>query len=198
MLKKSLQIFVILLGGYILGGCTGTNMSVTPEPSSINVVVTKKCGALAVKEVSTDRVYPPAGNLVPGFATALEKSGLSDTVYYPSRPDDKVTVTLESKFDVKFDPNNGSNLTKSFFTGLTLFLLEPVFWFDYYYTLNGTVDIMEGKTKIRTLQASSAGEISMKFLSLSEIQNLEGQALAMAKDSLYRQLARDLSGYCNR
>lgn len=198
MNKTLVQCLIVLLVGYLLGGCTGTNMAVTPEPSSITFAVTKKCGAVAVKEVPAERVYPPAGNLVPGFAAALEKSGLSDAVYYPSRPDDKVAMTLESKFNVVFDPNNGSNLTKSFFTGFTLFLLEPVFWFNYDYTLDGSVDILEGATRVKTLRANSAGEMSMKFLSLSEVQSLEGNTLAKAKESLYRQLLKELSSYCNR
>lgn len=198
MFPRTVQVLIIVLGGALLGGCTGTSMSVNPDPASINVVVAKKCGAIGVKEVAADHVYSPAGSLVPGFAAALEKAGISDSVYYPSRPDDKVSMTLASKFDVEFDPNNGGNLTKSFFTGLSLFVLEPVFWFNYDYTLKGTVDIMVGKDKVKTLTAASSGEMSMKFLSLSEVQGLEGSTLAQAKESLYRQLMVELSGYCSR
>ncbi len=198
MYRVMMQCLFVVACVSLLGGCTGTNMVVSPDPASVTYVVSKKCGAIGVKEIAPDRVYPPAGNLVPGFASALEKSGVSDSVYYPSRPDDKVAVTLESKFDVAFDPNNGGNLTKSFFTGFSLFILEPVFWFNYDYTLTGTVDVMVGKNRMATLQANSSGEMSMKFLSLSEVQSLEGKTLAMAKDALYRQLLRDLSSYCNR
>jgi len=182
----------------ICEGCTGTNMNVNPDPASLQINVAKRCGAVAVKETPADHVYPPAGNLVPGFVSALEKSGLADKVFYPSRPDDKVDLTLDAKFDVLCDVNAGSNMTKSFFTGFTLFLLEPIFWYNFDYELKGKVDIMRENVKIATLQAASESEMSMKFLSLSETQKLEGDTLNKTKESLFKQLLIDLSKYCGK
>ena len=192
------RLLVVVAGFLFCSGCTGTSMNVNPDPESIKLSVIKKCGAVAIKESPADHVYAPAGNLVPGFATALEKSGLSDNVYYPTRPDDKVDVILDTKFDVVFDANMGGNLTKSFFTGFTLFLLEPVFWFNYDYSLRGKVDILEGKNRVKTVQANSEGEMAMKFLSLSEVQKLEGETLKRAKESVYKQLLSEISNYCNK
>ena len=193
--NTKMVMFVVVMSA-LISGCTGSEVNVKPDPASLQVTITKKCGNVAVKETPTDRVYPPAGNLVPGFAIALEKSGLFDKVYYPSRPDDKVDLTLDSKFDVLFDANTGSNMTKSFFTGLTLFLLEPVFWYNMDYNLNGQVEIKKENAKTTTIQAATEAGMSMKFLSLSDAQKLEGETLAKSKDSLYKQLLMELDKYC--
>ena len=34
-------------------------------------------------------------------------------------------------------------MAKAFFTGFTLFLLEPAFWYDHDYTLIGDVDVIK-------------------------------------------------------
>jgi len=183
---------------FFIAGCTGTSMTVNPSPDTLQMTVAKGCGAVAIKETPAEHVYPPAGSLVPGFATALEKSGLAAKVYYPSRPDDKVDLTLDARFDVLFDANMGSNMTKSFFTGLTLFILEPVFWFDYNYNLKGSVTIVRDNARVQTLEAASDAEMSMKFLSLGEVQQLEGNTLAKAKESLYRQLLIGLNKHCSK
>lgn len=153
---------------------------------------------MAVKEVPADKVYPPAGNLVPGFANALERSGLADKVYYPTRPDDKTDLTLDAKFDVVFDPNMGANLTKSFFTGLTLFILEPVFWYNYGYELAGQVDVLKNGTKVKTFSARSEGEMSMKFFPLAEAQTLEGKTLKKSKEPFFNQLLIDFDKFCRK
>jgi len=183
---------------FIIAGCTGTNMTVTPAPDTLQMTVVKGCGVVALKETPAEQVYPPAGNLVPGFATALEKSGLAAKVYYPSRPDDKVDLTLDARFDVLFDANMGSNMVKSFFTGLTLFVLEPVFWFDYNYNLKGNVAIVRDNARVQTLDAVTDAEMSMKFLSLGEVQQLEGNTLNKAKESLYKQLLIQLNQQCSK
>lgn len=191
-------VYVAMLLCYLIAGCTGTNMTVNPAPDTSQMTVVKGCGAVAIKETPAEHVYPPAGNLVPGFAAALEKSGLAAKVYYPARPDDKVDLTLDARFDVLFDANMGSNLTKSFFTGLTLFILEPVFWFNYNYDLKGNVTVVRGSARVQTLEAASDAEMSMKFLSLGEAQQLEGNTLNKAKDSLFRQLLIQLNKECGK
>jgi hypothetical protein len=192
-------IFSCLLLGLLLlvflSGCTGTRMLVDPDPSSLQVAITKKCGNVAVKEIPPDRTYPPAGNLVPAFARELERSGLFEAVYYPSRPDDKVDLTIDSKFNVKFHPSGG-NMPKAFFTGLTLFLLEPAFWFDFYYAWDGHVDVYTGKTISKTIEAKTTANIGMKFLSMGQAQVLEGDVLKNGSTSLYRQLIIQLQDYC--
>ena len=181
----------------LVSGCTGSVVNVNPDPASLKVAISKKCGSIAVKEASSVHVYPPAGNLVPGLVNSLERSGLFDKVYYPSRPDDKVDMILDSKFDVIFEPNMGSNMTKAFFTGFTLFLLEPVFWYDYDYKLSGQIDIKKEENKTGTITAATDSSMSMKFLSLSEAVKLEGETLAKSKESLYKQLLMKLDDYCS-
>jgi hypothetical protein len=192
-------VIVSILSGLLsilLSACTGTTTAVTPDPATLTTTVSKKCGIVAVKEVPSIKVYPPAGNLVAGFADALERSGIAEKVYYPSRNDDKFDLALDSRFDVTFDANTGGNMTKSFFTGLTLFLLEPVFWFNFNYEMTGEIDIIRAAQKVDSIKANSEGEMSMKFLSLGEAQTLEGSTLAMLKESLFRQLILKLETAC--
>lgn len=196
-MKFLMQVLVLTVMTFLTFGCTGTKVTVTPDPSMIQTaVVVKKCGAVAVKETTSDHVYPPAGNMVPGFAKDLENSGLFDTVYYPSRSDDKVEVTVDAKFDVIFNPNMGPNLVKSFITGLFLFLPEPLLWYDYDYNLNGKVDVYAGKTIAKTVEAQTTGEVKLKFLSLSEAVNKESETLAKSKSSINKQLINKLADYC--
>jgi len=171
-------------------------MEVNPDSESIQIAVPKKCGVVAVRESVPDRIYAPAGNMVPGFAKEIERSGLFEAVYYPTRPDDQVDLTIDCKFDVKFDPNMGSNLSKSFVTGLFLFLPEPLFWYDYNYHMNGKVDIYSGKTLDKSVEAQTTSGMSLKFLSLGEAVNLESETLTKSKSSLYKQLINKLSEYC--
>lgn len=197
-MKTSVHAICLAWLCFLGAGCTGTSMTINPDPDMLPMSVVKGCGAVAIKETPAEHVYPPAGNLVPGFATALEKSGLAEKVYYPARPDDKVNLTLDARFDVKFDANMGSNLTKSFFTGLTLFILEPAFWYNYNYELKGNVAIVRENARLQTLEAASDAEMSMKFLSLGEAQQLEGNTLNKAKESLYRQLLIELNKQCSK
>lgn len=189
-------LVLLILATFAISGCTGTAITVTPPPDSLKSNYTGKCGAVAVKEFPTPRVYPPAGNLVPGFANALERSGLATQVYYPARPDDKVDLVLDARFDVNFDANMGANMTKGFFIGLTLFLLEPVIWHDFDYQLEGQVSLLKDKQKVRTINSKTTANMSMKWLSLGEAAKLEGETLSQSKESLYRQLLNDLDSYC--
>lgn len=127
-----------------------------------------------------------------GFANQLTESGLIGNVYYPARPDDKADLTLNSKFDVVFESNGGSNMVKAFLTGFTFFILEPVFWYDFDYKLQAKVDVVQDNVKVDTLHAHTDARMSAKFLSLSDAQVLEGQTLKEAKQSLFRQIMQKL------
>jgi len=102
---------------------------------------------------------------------------------------------MDAKFDVVFQPNMGSNLTKSFITGLSLFLLEPVFWFKYDYNMNAVVDLYQNRSKVKTITASTSADMEMKFLSLGDAVSLESKTLAKAKESLFKQIFKDLENY---
>ncbi len=171
-------------------------MNIKPDPGSIEVKVSKKCGIVAIKEVTPDHLYPSAGNIVAGFAKELEQSGLFVTVFYPTRPDDKVDLTLDSKFDVTFNPNLGGNFAKSTFIGLSFFTLEPLFWYEYDYSLVGQIDIHTEKSIGKKIEAETTAEMGLKYLSLFEGETFEEQTLNSAKLSLYRQLIIKLNEYC--
>ena len=126
------------------------------------------------------------------FSNELRKSGITKEVYYPFRPDDKADIVLESQFNVALDPHSGSAFAKSFFTGLTLFIIEPLFWYDFDYTLSGTVDVVKNGKVIKQLSAVTDATLSVKWLSLGKVASLEGETLAQAKKSLFQQLINDV------
>ncbi len=194
------RIILIVMIGFastvLCYGCTGTRMLVTPDPNTLQVSVQKKCGSVVVKEAPPERIYPPAGSLVPGFARELERSGLFEPVFYPSRPDDKSDTILDSRFDVQFQPNFVGNFTKSMVTGLTLFILEPVFWYNFDYALKAEIAIYKGKSMVKTIDAQTKADFDLKFLSFGQATYLEGEILKNAKESLYKQLLMKLNDYC--
>jgi hypothetical protein len=173
-----------------LSGCTGTRMHVSPDPD-LTYPLPRVFQSIGVVEIPADKVYAPAGHPVQGFARELELSGIAPVVYYPMRSDDRPEVVLETKIDVVFDPHMGGLLVKSFLTGFTLFLLEPAFWYDFEYTMEGRADCLEGGQR-RTLTAKTRSTIGMKWLSLSQAPGLEIDALETSKRSIYQQLIQQV------
>jgi hypothetical protein len=191
---KRLVLFVTVALG--LTACTGSEIVVRPDPSTIDTNFRSNCGTIAIKESTASRVYPAAGNLVPDFANALEQSGLAEKVLYPIRPDDKPDITLDVKFDVVADLNRGGNAAKSIFIGLTFFLIEPILWLDYDYSVTGQVDIIKGNARAQTLNPKAYAEMSIKWLSIDSLQNLEQDTLTKLKSSVYKQFLTGLNIYC--
>jgi hypothetical protein len=183
----------LLVVTLLAAACTGTSVVVRPDPNTLPASTSKRFSSVGIKDVPPARVYPPAGNPVAGFALAVERSGVAEKVFYPPRPDDQTDATLDTKIDVTFDPHTGASFAKAFFTGFTLFLLEPIFWYDFDYVLSGNVEVIRPSGSRLTLNAAAAATMSAKWLSLSQVQNLEGETLTKAKDSLYRQLLGQLS-----
>jgi len=175
-------------------GCTGRSVVVRPDPQSLSATAPRQFAALGVRAVPAAYVYPAAGEPVAGFASTLERSGVSEKVYYPIRPDDTVDAVLDTQIDVTFDQNNGSNFAKAFFTGFTMFLLEPLFWYEYDYVLSGKVDVVKQNGSRLRLDATSTGTFGVKFFSLAEANEGEGETLRQAKESLYRQMLGQLAG----
>jgi hypothetical protein len=194
--RMIIAVVVVLASTVLFYGCTGTRMLVTPDPNTLQVSVQKKCGSAIIKETYPERIYPPAGSLVPGFARELEKSGLFEPVYYPSRADDKSDTILDSRFDVQFRPTIVGNMAKSIAIGLTLFVLEPVFWYDFDYDLKAEIAIYKGKSLVKTINVQTKAEFDLKWLSLGRGWVLEAEILKKAKVSLYKQLLIKLNDYC--
>jgi hypothetical protein len=89
---------------------------------------------------------------------------------------------------VEADVHTGAMFAKSFFTGFTLFLLEPVFWYDFDYKLAGNINVLKDGKVVKKVSATTNATISTKWLSLSDVSALEAQALVKAKKSLFQQL----------
>ena len=185
--KFLLSIIVILA----ITGCTGTQVKLNHEPTtqSFNQPYT----AVGVRDVPATKTLPIAGNLTEAFSNELRTSGFAKEVYYPLRPDDKVDIALDSQFNVEADTHSGSMFAKSFFTGFTLFLLEPVFWYDIDYKLSGNVNVMKDGKLLKQVTATTDATISAKWLSLSKLPALEAEALVKAKKSLFQQLMQAIA-----
>ena len=176
-----------------LAGCTGRRVVVRPDPATLgSAALPAQFSAIGVRALPDASVHPPAGEPVAGFASAVEKSGMADAVYYPMRPGDSVDAVLDTRIDVTFDENSGSNFAKAFFTGFTMLLLEPFFWYDYDYVLSGQVDVVRPDGSSVRVNAVTTATSAVKFFSLNEERSAEGEALSRGKESLYRQLLTEI------
>ena len=187
----------VVVAAMFLTGCSGVRLQVLPDPATVQLPpVTGRCGTVAVRELTPDRVYAPAGNLAAGFARELVLSGLFDTVYYPSRADDTADLTLEGKFDVGFEPHAAANVARSMGVWGSLFLLEPAIWYEYGYDLAGRVTVAGGQRPVRPIVAAAHAGMRVRFLSLADVYGLEQEALDAAKRSLFRQLLAAIGDAC--
>jgi hypothetical protein len=191
-MKKIADFSIISLCIILLSGCTGMHQGVQPPPETLQQKFDQKFSSVGVKEMTADRVYPPSGWLAQDFAREIEASGLAKAVYFPSRPDDKVDAVLEAKFNVVMDPHMGKLMLKSILIGLTLFILEPVFWYDFDYALVGHVEIVKGENRI-PIEEKTNSTISMKWLSMGEAQKMESEVIKNSKKSLFLQLIEKIS-----
>lgn len=183
----------VILFALSLIGCTGTDMVVKPDPNTQSTTVNKRFQSVGVKPKPSEfPSYPGAGNIADGFANTIQESGFSKQVFYPQRPDDKPDIVFDSQFSARADTHGGANFAKAFFTGFTLFLLEPVIWFNYDYVLEANVGVLKNGERIQTINARSDVTLSAKWLSLSELQRMEPEALSKAKRALYFQILRDV------
>jgi len=182
-----------LLLALSLVGCTGTEVIVKPDPKSVSLANMTKYQNVGLAQSTNGVVnYAPAGNMADGMSAAMKNTGFAKNVFYPVRPDDLTDLTLDTEFTVRADMHNGSNFTKSFFTGFTLFLLEPAMWFNYDYTLEGKAIVSKNGKRLGESTGRADASISMKFLSLGDAKKLEEEALSKAKMSLYEQMLRDI------
>lgn len=177
-----LSVIVILM----ITGCTGTQVKLSHEP--ITQTFNQSYTSVGVRDVPAVKTLPLAGNLTEAFSNEIRTSGFSKEVYYPFRPDDKVDIVLDSQFSVEADTHSGSMFAKAFFTGFTLFLLEPVFWYDIDYKLAGNINVLKDGKLLKQATATTDATISAKWLSLSKLGALEAEALVKAKKSLFQQL----------
>ena len=189
------NIMIIIALMLLISGCTGTKIIVKPDPSSIKPSTEKNCGVVAVKEAGENFVYSGDVQL---FAKELEKSGLYDKVYYPARHDDKVDLILDTKFIGKLTHDKVVGFTQSIIIGLSLFILEPVFWYDYYLDFNGKVAIVVNDNVVDTIESNTHTQMSVKWLSLMSIDNVAVQALKASSESMFKQIINELNVYCRK
>lgn len=187
---RFLGLIIVLF--FISTGCTGTIVKVNPESELFKSNYSNEYHSIGLRELPPDKIYPLTGNMTEAFGSEIRYSGFTKNVFYPMRPDDKVDIILDSKFDVAMDPNMGSGMIKAILTGATFFILEPFFWYDYDYTFSGHVDVIQNGQIIRRIDAKTDASMSMKWLSLFEGNTLQNEVIKKSKKSLFRQLMKDL------
>lgn len=182
------KLLIVAIATLAITGCTGTQIKISPEISALEQSVNPSYAAVGVRDVPAEKNLPVTGNLTEAFSNELRTSGFAKDVYYPFKPNDKTDITLDSQFNAALDAHSDSLFAKSFFIGLTLFLVEPFIWYDFDYTLAGKVDVIKDGKVVKQVNAKTDAKVSLKWLSLSEAANLEGEALAKAKKVLFQQL----------
>lgn len=187
-----IRIISISLFVFVLYGCTGTNIKISPDLYELKSTYMEPYGVIGLEEISSNNIYSPAGNMTGEFSSEIKQSGFTKALYYPLRTGDKVEITLKSKFEVVKDNNKGLLFIKSVLIGLSLFILEPVFWYHTDYVLNGDVIVFKDGKKLLSVKAKTDAVMSLKWLSLGEEDTLEQETLSKAKKSLFRQLLQSI------
>lgn len=187
---KTLTAIAALAALILLSGCTGAQIKVTPDvPARVSHTPLPNVGI----EDSSVVTIPAAGDIADAFSKELRNSKFAEDVYYPQRPKDPIDVTLETKFSIIEDTHMGAAMAKAFFTGLTLFLLEPAFWYDFDYSLRGEVDVIRDGKRVKHATGQADAIISAKYLSLGEVPKLAQEALVQGKKVVFTQLMNGIS-----
>lgn len=186
------NIIIVAITTLAIAGCTGTQVKISPESSVLEQSFNSPYASVGVRDIPAEKTLSVTGNLTEAFSNEIRTSGFAKEVYYPFRPNDKTDVTLDTQFNAELDTHPGSTFAKAFFTGFTLFLFEPFFWYDFDYTLAGNVDVIKDGKVVKRINAKTDATVSVKWLSLSEVAKLEGEALVKAKKSLFHQLMHSI------
>lgn len=187
------KLLALVLISLALVGCTGTQVTVKPDPMTISTANLPKHDKVGVRsEGSQSSSYGPSGNMTEGFAQAIKETGFAKEVAYPLRSDENVNLAVDTQFTIKPDLHSGANFAKGFFVGFTLFLIEPIVWFDQDYILEGSAVVTRNGQRSPAVTARTDATISSKWLSLGQLPTLEVEAITKAKKSLYLQLMREI------
>jgi hypothetical protein len=179
-------------------GCTGTSVIVMPDLKSIEPPTTKGCGKVAVTEITKEGKSKIPSELTIAFAKYLEQSGLFEEVYCPIRSTDIFDMSIDSKFDVQLDSHTGSNFAKAFITGLSWFVLEPIFWYENSFEFSGHLNIIEDGKTVATFDAKTKADLYKKFLSLGNTDAFKKQLWPNGLNVTFSQLLRDIETYCKQ
>jgi hypothetical protein len=185
-------ILISIATSIFLAGCTGKEIKIRPENTLFNPSVGNSYSTVGLRDVSTGKTFPVVGNVTEAFGNEMRSSGFAKEVYYPLRPDDNTEITLESQFNVDVDTHSGSAFAKSFITGFTMFILEPLFWYDFDYKFAGAVGLFKDGILIKQVSAVTDATMSVKWLSLGDVASLEAETITKAKKSLFNQLLNDM------
>lgn len=119
----------------------------------------------------------------------------SDVIYgvYSKRPETPY-IELSLNVNENVDLNTGSNMTKAFFTGFTLFLLAPALPVTYDFDTSFTLLAMRAGGAQREYKASCASSAYGTFPYVSAVQEFNksrGDAIEKCLNSVINQLTAD-------
>ncbi|MEN9681679.1 MAG: hypothetical protein RLZZ627_1572 [Pseudomonadota bacterium] len=104
---------------------------------------------------------------------------------------------LSVDLSLKMDDHLTAKAFKEFGLGFSLFLLEPVFWFDVDYVANGTITLITDKGAIGPFAAYASSTTRAKWFSLGELATLHDKAqqdtFSAVVDDLLNQVRQRVS-----
>lgn len=181
----------------VLTGCTGIETKVTPDAPSTQRIYNNPIKAIGVRQHDSKNIAV-AGDMSADFVHSLTSNRMADDVFYPSRSTDKTDLNIEVTFESTYDDHAGALAGKSFLIGFLVFLPEPFIWYDFDYSFSGKIDIIKDKRVIDTIDAKTDANISVKWLSLGELEKTQKEVIDRAKKSLFSQLQDKLYSYRHR
>ena len=134
------------------------------------------------------------------FISEIKKTNIFERVLdeNPLNSSEKITV-FSLDVSENQDTHQGSNVTKGFFVGLTLWLITPFVYLDYDFDsemlLNATNP--EGKTRVYKSKSSSSASYQLYANSQAAGNEARAKALSANINSLMNQIIDDASFLCS-
>lgn len=185
----SLLVTVIFV---LIQGCTGTAYLPAQGPPSGSLIRTSPLFERAAVYFSTE-TDPVAIDV---FTQALISRRIAQHVMQVSN--DKVTDRPLLLVDLRLslDHHPTARMIKNYFLGFTLFLLEPILWYDIDYSVQGSLRVLDTKGLLGPFDAQAHSTTRARWLSLGELSNLNANAqretLTHAADQLIGQIKQQI------
>lgn len=185
---KCFQIwFVSLILGAVVG-CTGAQY--VPGQAAENVVPVRSSPLFDCVRVhfspETDAVA------IDVFTEALISRRIAQHVLHVNDEKSGEGPLLEVDLKLTLDHHPTAKTIKNYFLGLTLFLLEPILWYDISYSVSGSLTLKETTKTMGPFLATADAATKARWLSLDKLAKLHANAqrdtLSRASDELLRQL----------
>ncbi len=206
--KRVLGIVFILAVNLMSSGCgllPRAKLTLTPEPNSIVVDYSKKCGRVQVNKPDLSQMTEFDRKMIYGFANELENSGLCEEVFYHTLPEGPVDLALDLSFEATphlfWDEENATNeewkqmnkqvLPKTLLLTLSLGMIPAPYNEDYY--LKGKAVIYKNNKEKGVVDGQFHAHWHGTAMGIIAI---EEETKEEFKKVLYKQLITGITDYC--